>query len=494
MDHLGRDTERGLILLDLSREKPFIPPFSIYYYNDEVIDLFLEKLKSSGLAHLSYFIGSRGEAAVIDPRRDSEIYMRIAEREEMTIRYILETHRNEDYVSGSMELASYCGAKILHGEHGTFEFGEPVSDNQTFPLGNLVIEGMHTPGHTLGHMSYLVRDPRLDNEPLILFSGDSLFVGDTGRTDFYGKENDEKMAGMMHHSIFERILPLGDGVILAPAHGAGSVCGGNISAREISTIGTERRTNPALQLDRVEFIRMKVNEDHVNPAYFKTMEHLNTIGASLIRDIREPTALPPDEFLEAMDDGGLVIDTRSPPSFAGAYIKGSYSMWREGIPSFAGCILPYDRSLLLVLEENTDLDRVVKYLHRMGYDNIAGYLREGIENWIEMAYPTEHLGLLTVDELSGIYDSGDITVLDVRSKGDFRGGHVPGAANIYCAELEGRVDELPLDKPIAIICSSGYRSTLAASVIRMQGCQDARIVLGGTKAWEAADYPIDVED
>jgi hydroxyacylglutathione hydrolase len=453
--------------------------------------LIFEKIKSSGLAHLSYFIGSKGEAAVIDPRRDCDAYLKISEKEEMRIKYIFETHRNEDYVSGSVELASKCGARILHGDQLDFRFGEPIADGQEFTLGSLRIEAIHTPGHTLEHMSYLVKDPRINGQPLILCSGDALFIGDTGRTDLYGRENDEKMASLLYESVFDRMLSLGDGVILAPAHGAGSVCGGNISAREISTLGIEKATNLILQMDRRSFVEMKVNETHDHPKYFTMMEKINREGPSLISDLPDPAPFSPSEFLEKMNKGAIVVDTRSPPGFSGVYIKGSYSMWREGIPSFAGCILPYDRKLLLVLEERTDLESVVNYLRRIGFDNIEGYLREGIENWIEGAFPTEHLGLLTVSELKLKLERGeDIEVLDVRSEEDFHGGHVPDAMNLYCGELKDRSDELPLDHPIAIICSVGYRSTLAASILKKGGCIDVYVVLGGTKAWEAAGYPV----
>lgn len=453
--------------------------------------MIFEKIKSSGLAHLSYFIGSKGEAAVIDPRRDCDAYLEISEKEEMRIRYIFETHKNEDYVSGSVELASKCGARILHGDQLDFKFGEPIADGQEFKLGALRIEAIHTPGHTLEHMSYLLKDPRIHGQPLILFSGDALFIGDTGRTDLYGRENDEKMASLLYESIFDRMLPLGDGVILAPAHGAGSACGSNISAREISSLGIEKATNPILQMDRRSFVEMKVNETHDYPKYFRMMENINIEGPSLISDLPDLVPLSPSEFLEQMNNGAIVVDTRSPPSFSGVYIKGSYSMWREGIPSFAGCILPYDRKLLLVLEEIADLERVVYYFRRMGFDNIEGYLREGIENWIEGAFPTEHLGLLTVSELKFKLERGeDIIVLDVRSEEDFSRGHVPNALNLYCGQLKERSDELPLDHPIAIICSVGYRSTLAASILKMGGCVDVYVVLGGTKAWEAASYPI----
>ncbi|HUV24681.1 MAG TPA: MBL fold metallo-hydrolase [Methanomassiliicoccales archaeon] len=453
--------------------------------------MIFEKIKSSGLAHLSYFIGSKGEAAVIDPRRDCDAYLKISENEEMRIKYILETHRNEDYVSGSIELASKCGARILHGEKLEFKFGEPIVDGQEFQLGALRIEAIYTPGHTLEHMSYLVKDPKNRDQPLILFSGDTLFVGDTGRTDFYGRENDMKMASLLYDSIFDRMLPLGDGVILAPAHGAGSVCGSNISAREISTLGIEKDTNPMLQMDRRSFVETKVNEKHDYPKYFRMMEKVNLEGPSLMSSLPDLVPFSPREFLEQMNKGAIVVDTRSPPSFSGVYIKGSYSMWREGIPSFAGCILPYDRNLLLVLEERTGLERAVNHFRRMGFDNISGYLREGIENWIEGAYPTEHLGLLTISELKGKLEAGEgIIVLDVRSEEDFSRGHVPSAINLYCGQLKERSNELPLDHPMAIICSVGYRSTLAASILKMGGCFDVYVVLGGTKAWEAAGYPI----
>jgi len=452
--------------------------------------MIFEKIKAKGLAHLSYLVGSGDDAAVIDPRRDFQIYLDIADREQMRIRYVFETHRNEDYVIGSLEIAEETGARILHGEQLDFQCGEPITDGQEFPLGKLMIRALHTPGHTKEHMSYVLLDPELDGQPLVVFTGDVLFVGDTGRIDFYGKEQIGRMASMLYHSIIDKILPLGDGVILAPAHGQGSVCGGAISSREFSTVGIERATNPALQVaDEEGFVRMKRAERHDMPKYFRMMEKLNQEGSPPLRDLPSPVPLDIREFRTLMEAGAMVIDTRAPPAFAGAFISGSHSIWIEGIPSFAGCVLPYDRDMILVIEDAKDMEGAEVYLRRIGYDRIKGYLNEGVENWIERGFPTDHLGLLTVHELKAWMGSQDpIRLLDVRSAHDFDAGHIEGAMNIYCAELAGRMDEVPRGKPIAVMCNVGYRSTLSASLLHMNGFEDIYVVLEGTKAWTSAGF------
>ncbi|MHA1132609.1 MAG: MBL fold metallo-hydrolase [Candidatus Helarchaeota archaeon] len=229
--------------------------------------MFLKRIESEGLAHFSYLIGAKNEAIVIDPRRDCQVYYDLAREEEIKIKYIFETHRNEDYVIGSAELAHLAGAEIFHGAGLDFKYGTPIQDGQAFNFGDLILKALHTPGHTDESMSYTLHDPSAGSEPIMIFTGDALFIGDVGRIDLYGPEEAPRLAEALYDSIFDKILPLGDGVILLPAHGAGSVCGGNIATREYSTLGLERLQNPVLQKSKEEFIQFKVSEEHDRPPY-----------------------------------------------------------------------------------------------------------------------------------------------------------------------------------------------------------------------------------
>ena len=454
--------------------------------------MIFERVKSEGLAHISYLVGSNDEAVVIDPRRDCQVYVNLARREEMKIEYIFETHRNEDYVIGSLELAHLTGAKTYHGPGLDFRYGERLRDRQEFHFGTLKLTAIHTPGHTDESMSYALADLILGEEPIIVFSGDTLFVGDVGRTDLYGPEEVPRLAGNLYDSIFNRLLPLGDGVILCPAHGAGSICGGAISEREESTLGLERAQNPVLQKTKKEdFVRFKVAEHLERPPYFREMERYNLEGAPQLEHLPNPSPLSPRELQEQMKLGAVVVDTRMPPAFGGAHIKGSYSIWLDGLPSFGGWVLPYEKPILLVLEDREQLDRAIRYLVRVGYDNIAGYLRSGIEAWYNEALPIEHIGLLTVQELKKRLERGDnLVVLDVRRKDEWDNGHIEGAFHIYVGNLEERLKEVPVDRPIAVICNVGHRASLGASLLHREGYPEIHNVLGSMTAWENAGYTV----
>ena len=452
--------------------------------------MIFERVKSGGVAHLSYFIGSNGEAVVIDPRRDCRIYIDLARRGEMKINYIFETHRNEDYVIGSLELGHFTGARIYHGPGLQFKYGARLRDGQEFHFGTLELVAIHTPGHTDESMSYVLADLTAGEEPVMVFSGDTLFVGDVGRTDLYGPKEASRLAGSLYDSIFNKLLPLGDEVMLCPAHGAGSVCGGAISKREQSTLGLERVHNPVLQRTKKEdFIQFKIAEHHERPPYFRKMEKINLEGPPLLEHLPNPSPLLPEEFQKQMELGAVVVDTRTPPAFGGAHVRNSYSVWLEGLPSFAGWVLPYGKPILLVLEDKEHLENAVRYLIRLGYDEISGYLRGGIEAWYNEALPTEHLDLLTVQELKTRLDSGDnLVVLDVRRKDEWDDGHLKAALHIYVGHLEARLKKVPSDQPIAVICNVGHRASLGASILRQAGYQEVYNVLGSITAWKNADY------
>lgn len=452
--------------------------------------MIFKRIKSEGLAHISYFLGSEDEAIVIDPRRDCQVYLDLAKRNEMKIGHIFETHRNEDYVIGSKELAYFTGAKIYHGPCLDFKYGETLKDEQNFQFSTMRLTAIHTPGHTDESMSYALVDPTLDGQPILVFTGDTLFIGDVGRTDLYGPLEATRLATNLYNSIFNKILPLGDGVILCPAHGAGSVCGGAISEREQSTLGLERLYNPVLQKTKEDFIKFKIDERLEHPTYFRKMEQYNLEGPPLLGGLPSPPTLSQEEFKKKMEHGAVVVDTRSPAAFGGAHIKGSYSIWLGGLPTFAGWVLPYNKPILLVLEEKENLETAVRYLLRLGYDNLEGYLCGGaeacgLESWYAEALPTAHFGLLTVQELKERIDRKDkLSVLDVRSDKEWNIRHIEGVIHIYVGHLEERIDELSVDQPVAVICSVGNRASLGASILERGKCREIYNVLGGMLAWE----------
>jgi len=462
--------------------------------------LIFRQVKSEGIAHTSYLISSQHIGAVIDPRRDCDIYLDIAREEDLSIRYIFETHRNEDYATGSLELAHRTQARIYHGPGIDFAFGETLRDGQVFELGELRLEAIHTPGHTDESMSYALFHIPSGENPFIVFTGDALFVGDVGRTDLYGPAEAHRLAESLYTSIFEKVLPLGDGVILCPAHGAGSICGASISGREKSTLGLERKLNPMLQLDRESFIARKAGEELVSPPYFKMMERYNLKGPPLLGHLPDPPPLKPEKFQELRSEGAQVIDTRNPPSFGAAHIPGSLSMPLGRLPLIAGWALSYEKPLLLVLSRVYDLERVTRFLIRLGYDDIAGYLCSGsegcgLEAWYTEAHPLSSIGLLSVMELKERLDAGEeITALDVRPSSQWANGHIPPSLNVFWGDLSRGVGQVPRGPPAACVCTSGNFASFAASILRRDGFKEVYTVLGSMMAWARAGYPVVVEE
>jgi hydroxyacylglutathione hydrolase len=277
--------------------------------SERVIQMFFERIKSEGIAHNSYLIGSETDAAVIDPRRDCQVYIDLAQQKGLRIKYIFETHRNEDYVIGSVELSHFTGAEIYHGPGLDWKYGNTLREGQVFQIGKLRLTAIHTPGHTNESMSYTVADLPTGEATVMVFTGDALFVGDVGRTDLYGPKEAPRLASNIYDSIFNKLIPLGDGVILYPAHGAGSVCGMNIANRDESTLGVERVQNPLLQMSKDEFIKYKVAERLERPHYFRQMEKYNLEGPPFLGCLPLPAPLTPAEFEEEMERGVVVVDT-----------------------------------------------------------------------------------------------------------------------------------------------------------------------------------------
>lgn len=450
--------------------------------------MLFKRIVSEGLSHFSYLLGDGGEAVVIDPRRDCDIYIEEALRQGVRLTHVLETHRNEDYVAGSVELASRTGAEIWHADSQLdYGYGQAVEDGRRWRLGHLRIEAVPTPGHTPGSMSYLLRDP--GGEPWMVFSGDTLFAGDVGRVDLIGMEQAEELAGDLYDSIFRRLLPLGDGVLLFPAHGAGSVCGSSIASRAWTTLGLERKLNPRLQAENKEAFVRAVARELERPPYFSRMEKWNVEGPPLLGSL-SPAPLTPAEFGKKKTEG-QVLDTRMELSFGSAHIPGSLSIWRAGISGFAGWFLSYERPVLLVGDGDDPMD-LVRILVRMGYDDISGYLSGGLHSWLTHGLPIESVMTLSVQELCRVLDSGgEAWILDVRSQSELdREGAIPGAHHVHITQLPRNTSIIPKERLVHIFCGSGLRSMTAASLLKIRGWEHLAVVLGGFAGWTSITCPI----
>ncbi len=453
--------------------------------------MFLEKIKSEGLAHLSYILGDGGEAAVIDPRRDCSIYREIADREGCRITRIFETHRNEDYVIGSAELAARTGAAIFHGGELPFGYGETVEEGDEFRMGDIRLKILKTPGHTYESISIAVFDEASGDTPAAVFTGDALFIGDTGRTDFFPDRGTEP-AELLHRSIFEKILPLGDGVILLPAHGAGSVCGSSLAAREFSTLGYERLHNPSLRLrDREKFAAMKMDQTHHTPPYFRMMEKYNLEGPPVTALLPEPEPRDAGDFADAAREGMVILDLRSPEAVSGAFIPGSLAIPRGMLPAFAGWFLDYRKPVGLVVEDTAEVKEAVRYLYRLGYDDIPAFLEGGLHQWETSGRGYDRIPAVhTAEIVEKIDRKEEFTLLDVRSREEFEAGHLPGAVPVYLGELPDHYGKIPPGRPLITFCGSGRRAIIAASLLKRSGFEKVEVCLGSIQACTEVGCPI----
>ncbi len=453
--------------------------------------MILEKIKSEGLAHLSYILGDADEAVVIDPRRDCEIYLDIAARAGMRITHIFETHRNEDYVIGSLDLARLSGAVIHHGAAMEFAYGEAAREGDTFDAGDLRLRVLETPGHTLESISLVLTDRNYGDTPVAVFTGDALFVGDVGRTDFF-PDRAREVSGMLYDSIFGKLLPLGDQTIIYPAHGAGSVCGDNMASREFSTIGHERQHNPSLQkTDREDFIDYKVAEHHDQPAYFRLMEKYNKEGPPSLTELPRPRPLTPEQVALAVEHGAIIVDLRSPEAFAGAFIPGSLAIPIDMLPAYAGYLLSYEHDLVLVPETQDQIPQAVRYLVRMGYERLAGYLKGGLHAWEISGRAYDRIGAVNAMTLERRIKADEaFTLLDVRKITEFREARLKKATHIFLGDLQERLDEIDRAKPVVTFCGSGRRAIIAASILKRHGFDLVEDSLGSMDACEEIGCPI----
>lgn len=441
--------------------------------------MFLKKIDTKGLAHYSYLIGSGSEFAVIDPRRDVEIYIKEARKANKKITHIFETHRNEDYISGAVELAEKTGAKIYISKYEDlgYAYGNQIGEEDSFKVGKLLIKPIHTPGHTLGHLSYAVY---VKDRPYMVFVGDALFFGDLGRTDFYGEENLEKMTGLLYDSIFNKIMPLGDSVIMMPAHGAGSACGGNIEDREFSTLGYERMASPVLQVrTREEFIEKHGYMRLKNP-YFEKVEICNVKGAQRVDNSVILNPYPISDEGDYPEE--VIIDIRSKSAFAGSHLPNSIHIEKEVFSYYVGWIIDSESPFYIMSDGLTeeDVNSVYWTARRMGFDKIIGSIGD------ETIHSLEKSGaeLLKLEEVQApryfeTYKLENVLVLDVRREEELsEDDPVCNRLNIPLQVLASRIGEVPEDKEIFVLCKSGERSVTAASILERIGIE-AKVITGG---------------
>ncbi len=446
--------------------------------------MILEMIRSEGLAHNSYLIGSGSECAVIDPRRDIDIYLEMSKKYDSRITHVFETHRNEDYVIGSCELMDAVDALVYHGSGLDFDYGRTVDEGDTFKIGDLRLDVIETPGHTDESISLILKDTTISHDPMMVFTGDALFAGDVGRTDLYGEEERERMAKNLYRSIHEKILPLGDHVVILPAHGQGSVCGENISDQPFTTVGYERRNNDLLKIDEEGFIKHKKEEDLHRPPYFRKMEVFNRYGAPPLDKYSHIPSLDHEE-LGDLDDIQL-LDVRSPTAFSGAHIPGSINIWERGLPHFAGWFLDYEEPIVIV--HGGDIGKTHEHLIRLGYDNIRGHLSGGFSGWTASGGEIETIENWSVRKLKDRMDS-ELSILDVRTKDKFEKEHLPRAHQIYVGEIVDHLGEIP-DGKVVVYCDSGFKTSVATSILKKEGFQDVINLVGGVKAWKRAGYTL----
>lgn len=461
----------------------------------------LQQFEVRGLAHYSYLLGSKGKAVVIDPKRDVDTYLKYAEANALRITHILETHIHADFASGATALAKASGAELWlsgHDEGQDYEYQFPhheFRNDEELQMGDLRIVAMHTPGHTPEHLSFLVYEKSRCGQPLALFTGDFIFVGSLGRPDLLGDDTKKQLAHQLYESVHSRVEHLPDGIELYPGHGAGSLCGAGMAERAQSTLGYERFCNIFMfERPEEEFVDTVLKTLPPFPDYYRRMKRINSEGATLLDVIPGSEALGASEFrkeLQILD--AVVIDLRRPEAFGGAHIPRSLNIGAgQNLSMWAGWVVPYDRPILLVADEGADIEEARRSLIRVGFDDIRGYLKGGMQGWIDTGFEQAHISQQSVQELAGALPSKPF-VLDVRSQGEWNSGHIPGALHIPGGDLPKRLDEVSGDKAVHVVCGSGYRSSIATSVLARHGRHNIINVSGGMGAWNSQKLPTETE-
>ncbi len=458
----------------------------------------LESVLTEGIAQLSYFLADTesGAAAVIDPRTDVDIYEQLSRKHGVAITHIFETHIHADFVSGSRSLADRLGTAniYLSGVEAGYDFDRhPVADGRAFDFGSFVLTSRHTPGHTPEHLSFLLCEAKHPDQPWAVFTGDSLFVGSAGRPDLLGSGQADELAQSLYETLYNFYLKLEDYVTIYPGHGAGSACGADIGDRLSSTIGYERRTNKFLSYPDFESFREFVIEDAPPvPWHYPELKKVNAAGPVVMGRLPTIAALPPSEFRKVSREAGVtIIDTRSILAFGGGHVPGGINIAnRPEMSAWVGQMFDLEQRLLLIVNCDSDIDQVQRLIVRSGHSNFAGYLAGGMKAWEVAGMPLEKMDVMTVHELrEHQQNDSKLTILDVRSPEEWESGHVPGAQHYFIGDMRDRITGLDKAAKYATYCASGYRASIASSLMKSRGFKQVFNVPGSWSAWTAAGYP-----
>jgi glyoxylase-like metal-dependent hydrolase (beta-lactamase superfamily II)/rhodanese-related sulfurtransferase len=455
--------------------------------------MYIEQLYTNCLAEAAYYIESDGEAAIIDPIRETGLYLELAQKRGTKIKYVFETHFHADFISGHIDLAKQTGARIIFGPGADTSYKVyNAKDNEVFSLGKISFRAMHTPGHTPESTCYLLLDE--NNKEYSLFSGDTLFVGDVGRPDLLdGKMTKEELAGMMYDSLNNKIKKLPDEVLVYPAHGPGSSCGKNLGKETWSTIGIQKKTNYALRdMSRNEFIQEVTDGLLAPPAYFFSDARINKQGYDSLDSVlkKNMKALKPVEVQQEISLGAFVLDTRDPDDFEKGFIPGSINIGLNGMFAiWAGTVLNIDQPMVIVCNEGKEEETVTR-LARVGYEKICGYLSNGISSWKKEGFDMDSVQSVSAQEFASKVKHG-VKVLDVRKFSEAESGYIRDANLLPLADLSSKMTGLENDETIYIHCAGGYRSMIAASMLKAKGYAKVINVYKGWSEIKTTNVPIE---
>lgn len=454
--------------------------------------MYFEQFYLGCLAHASYLLASEGDAVVVDPQRDVDLYLKAAGEHGLTIRHIFESHLHADFVSGHRELAARTGAKIYMGAQAGATFPHiPVSDGFELKVGSASIRVLETPGHTPESICLVVTDTEKSPAPWGVLTGDTLFIGDVGRPDLSPRHTPTQLAGLLYDSLHEKLLALPDSTLVYPAHGAGSLCGKNMRAERSSTIGTERLTNYALQItNREDFIAQLTSNLPARPEYFLKDAEINRTGAAALSDLPPLRTISPSELEIMLRDGELALDVRSGDEFAKGHVPGSVNVALSGqFASWAGTVLGLTARPVLIADSDSQIEEARVRLARIGMEALDGYLASGVAGWRQAGLPVATIPQISATELSARMNSGELQVLDVRREPEWNAAHIQIATWWPLDNFKVSPPEIDHETALAVHCKSGYRSMIAASLLQRAGFKNVINVTGGFDAWQQANLP-----
>lgn len=446
------------------------------------------------LSQASYLIASDGIAAVVDPQRDVDLYLAAAKERNLAIRHVIETHLHADFVSGHHELARRTGAQIYLGAGSGAAFPHhAVKDGDEIAFGECRLRFLATPGHTLESVCIVVTDLERAAEPWAVLTGDTLFIGDVGRPDLSDSRTPQELAGLLYDSLHHKLLGLPDETLVYPAHGAGSMCGRNISADRNSTIGRERQSNYALKpMPRDRFVQLLTADLPARPEYFQRDVDLNRRGATALTDLPPLLPLSAQEAARLQQAGATILDTRASMAFCSGHIPNSICIGLTGqFAAWAGAILGLDRDLILLAEDRKEAEESRQRLARVGIERVAGFIDGGFASWVEAGLPLAQTAQISADELA---NGAPLSIVDVRTPAEWSLGHIASATSAPLARLRETLPNLDSKRTIAVYCKGGYRSTIACSLLEANGFESVLNVLGGFDSWSASHLPITLDE